>query len=126
MCFLPFICPAHPQAAADALTSLTSAAELDLSALEAAEVSVNAAIGAFAPHCRHHQQSASSSIPPQSSSTINIINTTTIIINNQHHHQCHHNHYRRHYNHRHQCHNQTYTRNQKHRHPDLQLPPSSS
>ena len=49
--------PPHPQAAANALTTLTSAAELDLSALEAAEVSVNAAIGAHTQQprlCNHN------------------------------------------------------------------------
>ena len=48
--------PPHPHAAANALTPLTSAAELVLSALEAAEVFVNATIGAHTHQprlCRH-------------------------------------------------------------------------
>ncbi len=44
----------HIQATADALATLTSAAELDVSALEAAEMSVNAAIGAFMQYRRDH------------------------------------------------------------------------
>ena len=49
--------PPHPQAAANTLTTHTSAAELDLSALEVAEVSVNAAIGAHTQQprlCNHN------------------------------------------------------------------------